>query len=411
MQQHPKAIPQVVAGYQQRLHTHLDISQRLSQNKELREAATWADLSQRVNRAMHRVDGYVSPLRFGQGDPESEEEKARALASYQKKSKIRQNLTLYIAIALGVLSLILAISLGIVLYQDTATVPAPVGTTEGWVYYQTDTALLRSTPEGQNETTVYETQGGNPYGFLYLVDVNKIYILDQGTLFSINADGSGKHKLGDHYSSTYSTKANNIFALCQGNLYVSSYHGGTFSGETQLYRVPVDGSKREKLEYLITVSHACCWEDQLYLFGISEEDGAMVYICDGRTGQVVEKKAEGFSYLTSDAATALYFSHSEGYFSLFDHDTMESSILKITPENLEGEPLERYPGEVMYMNPNYVVYCELTRVADHSYEVGASHLVNRNTGVEKSLPTSAYQVLGFVPTGVLLPQGEFESYP
>lgn len=160
MQQHPNSIPRIVAGYQKRLQTDLDISQRLSQNQELGAASTWADLSRRVNRAMHRIDGYVSPLRFGQGDPETEEEKEKALASYRKKSKIRQNLSFYTAILLGALSLILAIALGVVLYRDTATIPAPVGTTEGWVYYRTDTALLRSTPEGTEETVVYEAQSG-----------------------------------------------------------------------------------------------------------------------------------------------------------------------------------------------------------------------------------------------------------
>lgn len=411
MQQHPNSIPRIVAGYQKRLQTDLDISQRLSQNQELGAASTWADLSRRVNRAMHRIDGYVSPLRFGQGDPETEEEKEKALASYRKKSKIRQNLSFYTAILLGALSLILAIALGVVLYRDTATIPAPVGTTEGWVYYRTDTALLRSTPEGTEETVVYEAQSGNPYGFLYLIDREKIYILDQGTLFSINADGSGKYTLKGSYSSTDSTNANNIFVLCQENIYVSSYKGGSFGGETQLYQVPTDGRKPKKLEYHITVSYACCWEDQLYLFGSSDDDGSMVYICDGKTGQVLEKKAGDFSYLSSDSATPLYFGDSEGYFSLLDHDAIESSVWKITPDNLEGELLETYPGKVMYMTPDYVVYCELTRVTEHSYEAAAFHLVNRNTGAEKILPDTAFHGLDFAPTGITLPQSGFECYP
>lgn len=411
MQQHPNMIPQVVAQYQTRLQTDLDTAQRLSQNEELETAPTWQALSQQVHRAMHRVENYESPLRFGQNDPETEEEKARALTAYRKKARIRQHLSFYVAILLGMLSLVLSIALAVVLYQNATTVPAPSGTTAGWVYYQNDTALLRSTPEGTEETVIYEAQGGNSYGFLYIVDTDKIYILDQGSLFSINADGSGLYKLTGSYSGTDSTRANNVFTLCQGNLYVSSYKGGSFGGEWQLYRVPTDGSKPEKLEYDITVSHTCCWENQLYLFGSDDEIGDTIYVCDGKTGQVLEKKAGDFSYLSSDSGTPLYFGDAEGYFSRLYHNTLESTIWKITPENLEGEPLETYPGEVMYMNPDYVVYCELTRVAEHGYEVGAFHLVNRSTGAEKSLPDTAFQFLSFTPTGVALPQGDFESYP
>lgn len=72
---------------------------------------------------------------------------------------------------------------------------------------------------------------------------------------------------------------------------------------------------------------------------------------------------------------------------------------------------ETYPGEVMYMTPDYVVYCELTRVTEHSYEAGSFHLVNRNTGAEKIFPDTAVQGMDFAPTGVTLPQSGFERYP
>lgn len=411
MQQHPKAIPQVVSGYQMRIQSDLDTAQRLAQNRDLQEASSWDDLSRRVDRAMHHVEGYESPLRFGQWDPESEEEKRQAMDTYQKRKKFRNNITLYIAVILAILCLALAISLGVIIHRDSTTIPAPVGSTEGWIYYQTDSALLRSTPEGTEELVVYEAQSGKPYSFSYMVDREKIYILDQGTLFSINADGSGLYKLGSVYSGTNSTFTNSLFTLCEGNLYISSYKGGSFGGEWQLYRVPTDGSKSEKLEYNITVSYVCCWEDQLYLFGSSEDDGSMVYVCDGKTGQVLEKEAGNFPYLSSDSATPLYFTDSEGYFSLFDQDTLESQIVKITPENLEGETLERYPGKVRYMNKHYVVYCQLIQVSEVGYEAGDFHLVNRDTGAKKTIPNTAFHGLDFAPTGVTLPQGEFETYP
>lgn len=89
MQQDPTCISAIVTAYQQRFGEKKKIIGKLIADDQLQSADDWKDLSFRIHRALTRIEGYESPLRFGQFDPESEAEKQSAIDAYYQQRKGR----------------------------------------------------------------------------------------------------------------------------------------------------------------------------------------------------------------------------------------------------------------------------------------------------------------------------------
>ena len=89
MQQDPTCISAIVTAYQQCFVEKKKITDKLIADDELKNADDWKDLSFRIHRALTRIEGYESPMRFGQFDPESEAEKQSAIDAYYERRKGR----------------------------------------------------------------------------------------------------------------------------------------------------------------------------------------------------------------------------------------------------------------------------------------------------------------------------------
>lgn len=415
LQRHPGDISEVVENYQKRIREEHETVQRLSRESELKTAENWNELTRRVERAMTRIQDYESPLRFGQNDPESEEQKQAAIAAYRKKSKFRDHILLYTTIGLGVLCLALLIALILLVKKEVDTVPAPSGSTEDWIYYQSDHELLRCQKDGTGEEIIYESGSGNNNSFRYILDEEKIYILDDGSLYSINADGSHMYEypaqIGSSYLSSGSAEGwSDIFLLCGGNIYAKQSKGGSFGGETFFVRVPLDGSEQVEVKLDISVCYAAGWNDKLYLFGGSDEEGEMILIWDPETGKVLEEVPGPFSYIGDSSEAryeALYFTDTEAYVGLFYQNSGEGKLIRVTPDNLDGEIVGGCPGYIRYVRDGYVVY----RKTNGAELLKEWYVENMETGNTESIAVGSFEVVNFTPLGLKIGDGGFVEYP
>lgn len=420
MQRHPGDIPTVVERYQQRLKEEHEIGQRLSTDETLPQAENWHELSRKTERAMTRIQNYESPLRFGQYDPESETEKRAAISSYRKKAKIKDNLLLFITIGLGIICLALVIVLTLMIKKDVETVPAPSGTTEGWIYYRTDNSLTRCKEDGTEKEVIYESS--TTYNNIsYIVDDEKIYILDDGYLYSINADGSGLHEYPAEIYSTYTNETiigmGSTFALYEDCIYVGQHQSGTFGGTIALTKVPVDGSKQEKINVDISGmlrTQGCIWDGKLYLYSTYADSYepevymSKIDIYDLETEKRIETLEGDFA---TCLAIALCFDEDEGYFyrTVENTGTLEytgTELIRVTPENPEGEVISTGEDLICKMYENYLI-----KAQDQQGLLTNIYVENLETGATKKLNVNNYFDVECTPLGIVSNSGEFIPYP
>lgn len=146
---------------------------------------------------------------------------------------------------------ILLVLIGVLLFASgcgNQAPPEPSGTTEGSAYYfkETERALLRLDVATDEVSTVWEVKG-NPGKFSYLVTEEKIFLIDDNTLYSINFDGTG----------TYAYEGKYAAGNCQGLpglaldgdwLYTCYSQGGQFGSADEMARIPVSGGKWETID-------------------------------------------------------------------------------------------------------------------------------------------------------------------
>lgn len=186
----------------------------------------------------------ISP-NFGKFDPESSEEKQRAIAAYHAgQNRKRLSPVQWALSVLSILCVLLVVGCIIVIghYKETPVVPEPNGSTQGWIYYKTyqnGTFYICRYEEATGRTErLYKSQDNT---LAFLVTEEKVYISDSGVIYSVNADGTSQFQIVKHgYAST-----NGRMAIHDGWLYITT---GLVGHAGQLARVPVVGGEIEELD-------------------------------------------------------------------------------------------------------------------------------------------------------------------
>ena len=200
---HPDTTPQVFRAYSAQL-------EQTAQNTQLLwEAASALDpegltpqaLGQALERQVRTLSLPPADLEphFGKCDPESPREKQQAIAAYQaRQSRKRPAVQSVLIAALSALCVLLALGWGVwgYVHRTAASTPDAAGTTDGYLYYRTyengSYLICRYTESTGAVQTVYESAETT---LAFTVTQEKLYISDGQSVYSVNADGSGKQLL------------------------------------------------------------------------------------------------------------------------------------------------------------------------------------------------------------------------
>lgn len=424
MEQNPDTIQAIVAAYHNRIR---EAQENLTGLLHIggAEVSSVEELCREIQTLQRQDSDYVPVLRFGQGDPESEAERAMALSAYKKRQEKRfsgaQTAVVVLSIACAIL---LCVSVCLYVIQ-LRTVSAGTSSTAGWTYYTTQQGILRE-KEGQPPECVYRTEYSDSF-LSYIVDTEKLYVMDNDTLFSINADGSGKHVypagMGGEYLSYGNGYygVNSVFLLHGGNLYVALCTDGAFSREEYaVVRIPVSGGKQEVLNLDLNnqaPKGAAIWKEKLYLFLLAEDKETLdILVYDLKTDVVVDRAS-------TSGSNCYYFGDSVGYTAntVGGTEGWYSTIYQISPDNLSGTELVILEGDLISIHGHYALYAgDFSLRGDENsswMEPQAAYLYNLETGnqIEVALGLVSDRSLNWTKTGLYLTSTEagdqFFSFP
>lgn len=406
MQKDPEQLQKIVSGYLARIQQEQKELQELGSLIDLDKASDWRDLSCRIEQSAITIPGYEPNLNFRQFDEETEEERERAITAYRRKEKTKAQWYIWVIAALSVICMFLVITDVMLMQQSSRSIPAPTTTTEGWVYYEYDCNLMRSLPDGTQAELVYERKSyaKQPQ---YIVTEMKIYVLDD-SLYSINADGSGEYEYKPKIGASYTNDGGeDFFTLYGDDIYVLQNRKGALTEkQNKLTKVPVDGSAQQELTVDISdwsYVFGSIWGDKIYLFGaVSDYDEnenwisipeAKVY--DLSLQKVTETVRDDSTTLGNRTYTGAYMGTDFGY--IFDTNAVAADsgiLIKLTPQDLQGQIIKEYPAQLAAANATHVIYT----VADSQ----KAYLENIETGVSVELPAQetldhgngAYEAIG-----------------
>lgn len=390
MEHNPDTIPAIVRTHHNRIREEKDSLAGLLSIGAM-EVSTLEELCREIREIQCQEPDYVPVLRFGQNDPESQSEKESAISAYKRRQENRLSGWKITVICLSVLCALLLCSTVWLLVRQLHTVSPGAGSTENWTYYMSQRGIMR-VKDGEEPECIYERQY-NGSTVNYLMDSEKLYVMDNGNLFSINADGSGKHtyhpKFGSEYDCWFSGGyygQNSVFLLHKGSLYVAEKkNGGMFTGsEATVVRAPTDGGNQEALNLDLqggTPSSAVIWEEKLYLFLENEErvDTMEVVIYDLNTDTVLDR-------VTTGGSRCYYFGDSVGYtgYCVGGSSGYFSTIYQISPDDPGGRSVVTLDGELVAIYDHYALYLgDFKTYGDENsswMESGGTYLYNLETG-------------------------------
>lgn len=400
MQRNPEQLREIVRNYRLRMEQEANQLRQLTEARDLEQAKDWNELSYLLRRAFYTIPGYTPEVHFGRFDEEPEELRQAAIEAYHKKQEPGHGPLIAVIVILSLLCLILT---GVLIYgarKAQRSLPEPTTATTGWVYYEYGGDLMRSREDGTEAELIYKQKnrgGGRPQ---YIVTELKIYILDDFELYSINADGSGEYQYPAEIGTAFVNQDIKItlFLLHEDAIYVSQVQGGDVGGnDSWVTRVPVDGSKQEKLDVdtsFWSYEYGTVWDGKLYLFGAYPETvsrdtpdllipAAMVY--DLQADQIIATYDGELEAETDRERLGLYWGQGLGYIS------EGNTLLIVTPDDLQGQVVREFPGDILWASENHVLY-----------DKNGSQLVleNMTTGAQTEVPIQAnnYQ---FTESGLL----------
>ena len=248
----PDTTPQVFRTYTSRMEQAARDTQRLwtAAAAISPEHLTPQTLEQALEQQVRNLSLPPADLEphFGKSDPETAQEKQRAIDAYHtRQSKKHFSLQSVLIAVLGTLCVLLALGWGLwgYLHRPVTAQPDTAGTTEGYIYYRTDengTYLICRYEESTGKTeTVYESAENT---LAFTVTPEKLYVSDGHSVYSVNADGSGKYLLTDGLSAV-----SGCMQVYDGMLYgiepLVSYNNRS---RGTLARVSLSGGKVETLD-------------------------------------------------------------------------------------------------------------------------------------------------------------------
>jgi DNA-binding transcriptional MerR regulator len=393
LQHQPEHLPEVVTQVQGRIQREQQELSLLTEDRSWREATDWKELSQNVRASLTQVPDYTPTMNFAQFNEETPEEIQAAIAAHQLRPEGRfWNLRLCICL---VVVLVLAL-IGANLYllhdklQQTQVVTFSTETTEDWLYYEYGDNLYRSRWDGSEKETVYQHKSTND-AFQYIVDTNKLYILDGTALYSCDPDGSNVHQYEPEFGSSFTNAGEGLsfFRLYDGALYVEQHKSGALGSIYYgMTRVPVDGSPQTQLNLDLADWYSTfgqIWDGKLYLYGNVTDQ----YSDDGTLSMPVaciydlESDTTVWDYEgepTYSRQFGVSFGADYGYlFTLNSYaEFLEDrgyALIRVSPEDPAGTVLENPPGVAECANEGYMVY-----TAYDSNGFGSLWLENLETG-------------------------------
>lgn len=248
----PDTTPQVFRAYTARMEQTARDTERLwtAASAISPENLTPQALGQALEQQVRNLSLPPADLEphFGKNDPETSQEKQRAIDAYHARQSKKQFSPQTVLIAvLGTLCVLLALGWGTwgYFHRPVSVRPNAAGTTEGYIYYrayENGSYLICRYQEATGETeTIYESAETT---LAFTVAPEKLYVSDGNGVDSVNADGSGKYLLTDGLSAV-----SGCMQVYDGMLYgiepLVSYKNRS-SGT--LARVSLSGGKVETLD-------------------------------------------------------------------------------------------------------------------------------------------------------------------
>jgi MerR family copper efflux transcriptional regulator len=401
LQRQPEHLPEVVTQVQGRIQREQQELSLLTEDRSWREATDWKELSQYVEASLTQVPDYTPTMNFAQFNEETPEEIQAAIAAHQSRTEGRF-WSLRLCICLVVVLVLALIGSNLYLLHDklqqTQVVTFSTETTEDWLYYEYNENVYRSRWDGSEKETVYQHK--NTIGsFQYIVDTNKLYILDGTALYSCDPDGSNVHQYEPEFGSAFTNAEEglSVFRLYDGALYVGQHKGGTFgSTNCGLTRVPVDGSPQTKLKLNVTDWTCCCgqiWDGKLYLYGYVNDQYTDVGTLSMPVACIYDLESDTTVWDYEGEPTyciryGLFFGDDYGYlFTEMNYsdapEEEDHELIRVSPEDPAGTVIGTIPGQARTANENYAIY-----VAYNSDGIGSLWLENLETGATLALGDS-----------------------
>ncbi len=201
-------------------------------------------LSDRITSGIETAHAPDIQLRFGRMDGVDDAQRAAEYERFAKRrDRKRPNMAAVLAVIFGVLALLLSFALAYVIMEQRYTVPPAAGLTADWEYrvdMEEGSGLLEIYGKKDGaEKLIYSQETASAYAnFNYFVGSSHLYIYLEDRLFSLNADGSGYHRI---YSKSGSTAV--ILGEFGQNLV---FYGPSGYGKSLMY-VPIEGGRVKKL--------------------------------------------------------------------------------------------------------------------------------------------------------------------
>ena len=441
MQQDAGTIPEILSDHHKRIAAQRESLEALADLSES-EAKSWDALAQELTDRYRRTPDYQPTLRFAEFDPESEAQREAELRKVRQRHSHSVSPSKIAIISLSIVCAALLALVIILLARAGSAVSVSNDATADWHYYVTKEGLMR-TKDWDKEGQLVFGRDTIDTTISYRLGPDKVYVLSDEKLYSMNPDGSGLHSFKAKYASAYvcgedSSGYSVPFFLVGEDLIVEECSSGAFGGtETVLVRVPLDGKPQQKLEIDLESGYSyqpLVEGNMLYLFrkeSFAREEGTActVILYDLVEDRVVDM-LDGPSY--SNFQNSLNTWHDGWYLSATHYDSwgngddysfsITTEVMLLSPENLTGTLADTVEGEPVTIWGNYMVYRGDYQVFYEQpdpliedpipySESTAYYLRNLDTGTEVKLsiaPHTAFH-LNFYEEGLLITGSKYEK--
>ena len=431
MQTDADTLPEILETHQNRLIAQKESLEALSNLSEM-EAKSWDDLAKEIESRSRTTQDYQPTLRFAELDPESDAEREAELARVRRRHAHPVNGARIAIISLSVACVALAVILIGVLVHSDKPVTVSVESTTGWYYYLTTEGLMRTQDPNQSGELVFG-RSSSASTIAYRVGEYQIYVLMDSMLYSMDPDGSNHHRYRPKFTSAYAGGEEN-FHLHDSELIVMEESGGQLGGgDRYLVRVPVDGSKQEKLNYELLPGYGyytALRGDILFILELDQSsDGNTSVIRYDLIGDTIMDRTT----LRLPLGSALYMGvEPDWYFGSFSSaagngNATTTNLYQVHSDLIQGDGesvklVDRQAtinGAVQTVYGHYAVYQgdyetipvdDQLGIAENEVYAQARHtyLMNLETG-DQFLLDLDYRYLNFFPDGLLLTGINYET--
>ena len=353
IQNDPRTLPDILDVYRKRIkqeHAAMTQLQDFATSLNAAKINNFQELYQELCNQPVKTEAYIPELHFGKFDSETDEEKRVAVIKQSAKKELHYGRWFVV-----ILCLVCAVSLVanmVLLHYKTELIPAATESTTGWVYYLMDNSLMRCLPDGSSSELIY--QKSNPHNeFDFVVGDERIYFIDGTELYSVNADGTGKHQYdgtyepsdSSHYSSSWPA-----LALNNGMLYACYSESGKLGAGTKVIeQISTKTGARKTIRQVYAEPYFAVSDDRLYLYDIDDSEINM-QIIELETGNKVS------SFEIEFVAEPVWFSEGTAYFSV--PSAGGSSLLRITESDPNGTVVDKCNGWYWGGYQNHYVYSD-----------------------------------------------------